>query len=30
LLDEAEALSHEVGRMIFALMESVKQQTRSN
>ena len=30
LLDEAEGLSHEVGRMIYALLESLKDQVRSN
>jgi len=30
LLTEAERISHEVGRMIYALMESVQGQARSN
>jgi four helix bundle protein len=30
LIDEAESLSHEVGKMIFALLESVKDQIRRN
>lgn len=28
LIDEAEGLSHEVGKMIFALLESLKTQSR--
>lgn len=29
-LDEAEALSHEIGKMIFALLESLKDQVHQN
>lgn len=30
LIDEAEGLSHEVGKMIYSLLESVKDQIRKN
>ena len=30
MIDEAESLSHEVGKMIYALLESMKDQVREN